>query len=228
MIRTGARALLRSATLGLALVAAAAASDAAAAQAWEDYDFRTLEFRGIGVEGGSVWPARAVATTGFALRLDLGFVGSGTRIAPTARFWSSSLAANEVERLAQQIVLVCERQVDVSCPAELNLGEVRLSDLELGVDAQHHFFASRRITPFVGASLGLHLLNARGDFIDGTFVEDLLDTVAPGIGPTLGINVRLGSSIQLMTEMRLMLASEVRYASFSGGGVWRLPTPAGE
>lgn len=194
---------------------------------WEDYDFRDLEFQGIGFEAGHIWPERVVSTTTFALRLDLGFVAPGTRIVPTARYWSSSLAADEVDRLAMQIVLVCERQVNVTCPAELDLGEVRLSDLELGLDAQHLFFMNRRITPFVGASIGLHLLNARGDFIDGTFVEDLLDTVSPGVGPTLGVNLRLGSSFQIMSEVRLMLASDVRYASLSAGGVWTLPTPAG-
>jgi hypothetical protein len=197
-----------------------------ATQAWEDYNFRDLEFRGIGVEAGQVWAARVEPTTNYALRLDLGFISTGIRIAPTARFWSSSLASDELDRLSRQIVLVCERQVDVTCPAKLDLGEVRLSDLELAVDAQYLLFVNRRLSPFIGFGAGLHLLNGRGDFVDGTFVEDLLDTVSPGIGPTFGLNLRAASALQFHGEVRFMLASDVRYASFSGGGVWTLPRPA--
>jgi hypothetical protein len=198
-----------------------------ASQVWEEYDFRELEFDGVGFEAGRVWPARVESATAFGLRLDMGFITPATRIVPAARFWSSSLQADEVTRLAQQIVLVCERQVNVTCPDRLELGEVRLSDLELAVDAQRFFFVGRRITPFAGVGLGLHLLNGSGDFIDGTFVEDLLDTVSPGLGPLFGLNARIGSAVQLLIEVRMMLAGDVRFVALSGGGIWTLPTPSG-
>ncbi|MEX2571046.1 MAG: hypothetical protein WD737_07050 [Gemmatimonadota bacterium] len=196
------------------------------AQAWEDYDYEDLAFRGIGVDGGRVWPAKVEPTYFYGIRTDLGFVGPHVRVHPSARFWSSALRAPEVARLAEQIVLVCERQGDAACPTSLDLGEVRLSDLELAIDAQYLFLGNRVISPYLGLGAGLHLLNGRGDFINDTFVEDLLDTVAPGIGTLLGANVYLGS-VQLAAEARLVLASDVRYASLGATGVWTIPTPRG-
>src|SRR5690606_39847109 len=88
-----------------------------------------------------------------------------------------------------------------SCPtrrsSDLDLGEIRLSDLELATDAHFLPFPDAVVSPYAGLSLGLHLLNGRGDFIDGTFVEDLLDAVAPGLGTVAGVDrksTRLNSS----------------------------------
>lgn len=196
-------------------------------QTWEEYDYEDLEFSGIGLEAGRVWPASVEPTAVYGLRMDLGFIGPRVRISPSTRFWSSRLQEGEVIRLADQILLVCERQVGVECPDRLDLGEVRLSDLEMAVDGHFFLLPGRTISPFLGASLALHLLNGQGDFIDGTFVEDLLDTVSPGVGPILGVDITLGRSIRLGAEARFMLASDVRYASVAGGVVWTLPVPRG-
>jgi hypothetical protein len=197
-----------------------------AAQGLADYDYEDLEFRGIGVEAGHIWPERVEPVTTFGLRLDLGLIGPRIRIVPSARFWSSSLEEREVDRLAEQIVEVCQRQGDVNCPTRLDLGQVDLSDLELTTDAQVLLLNRGPVTPYLGFSAGLHLLNGRGDFIDNTFVEDLLDTVSPGIGASLGSNVRIVSALELGIEARFTLASDVRYAGVGAVGVWTLPRPA--
>jgi hypothetical protein len=203
----------------------AIAPQRAEAQILENYDYEDLEFRGIGLEAGRIWPGRVEATTSYGLRLDLGMIGPRVRIVPTARFWSSSLIRSEVDGLADQIILVCERQGDVSCPERLDLGEVRLSDLEMSTDAHLLLFPDRILSPYLGLNLGLHLLNGRGDFIDGTFVEDLLDTVAPGLGSMIGFTVQLGSALLIGAEARGMVGSDVRYTAISAMGSWLLPGP---
>jgi hypothetical protein len=45
---------------------------AAAAQQWEDYDYENLEFRGLGLDFGMVWPASVEPTLMFGARADLG------------------------------------------------------------------------------------------------------------------------------------------------------------
>ncbi len=197
----------------------------ASAQILAQYDYEDLEFRGLGLEAVRIWPARVEPTNGVALRLDLGLVGPRVRINPTARYWASTLNSAEVSRLAAQIILVCERQPDVTCPERLDLGEIKISDLELSLDGHLLLLGEQPLTPYVGLAVALHLLNGSGDFIDGTFVEDLLDTVAPGIGPMAGIQVRLGSAISIHTEARFMIASDIRYSSVGIGGVWTLPGP---
>lgn len=219
---TGGRLLIALSALAISTLTG---TSLASAQVLANYDYEDLEFRGIGVEVGRIWPGRAEPTTSYGLRLDLGLIGPRVRVVPTARFWSSTLRRSEVDRLAQQIILVCERQGDVPCPDRLDLGEVSLSDLELSIDANFMLLPDRTISPYAGISFGLHLLNGRGDFIDGTFVEDLLDTVSPGLGSMIGWDLRLGSALRLGAEARVMLASDVRYASLSASGTWILPAP---
>ncbi len=218
--RRGCRELFGILLPFLLLVTAAPA----ASQTWEAYDYEDLEFRGVGIEGGRVYPTNVDATNYFGIRADLGFLGPRARIIPSARYWSSTMKAEELYRLSEQIILVCERQGDLDCPAQLDLGEVKRSDLELSLDAHFVFFAERPIAPFVGGTLGLHLLNGRGDFIDGTFIEDLLDTVSPGVGPIFGINARLGEAITLAAEARFVLASDMRYVGLGANLLWTLPT----
>jgi len=198
----------------------------AASQSWEDYDYENLEFRGIGLELGGIWPARIEPTAVVGLRGDLGFVGPHVRIVPAIRYWSSSLRTSEVERLADQIIRICERQATGGCPTSLDLGDVRRSDLEMSAEAHYLFPTGYSIEPYLGGGLSLHLLNGRGDLIDDTFVEDLLDTVSPGLNLTAGVNVPLVPSLQLVTEARFVLISDVQYASLAVGGTWALPSPS--
>jgi hypothetical protein len=215
------RILLTACLLALALPAPAPA------QALEDYDYENLEFRGIGVDGGGIWPARVVPTAVIGVRADLGFVGPRVRISPAIRFWSSSLRESEVERLADQILRICDRQGTGGCPTGLTLGEVKRSDLELSTDAHYLIPTGYTIEPYLGGGLGLHLLNGRGESIDDTFVEDLLDTVSPALNLLGGVNVPLGRAVQLVTEARFVLVSDVQYASLVVGGTWALPSPPG-
>src|SRR5690606_2570182 len=61
------------------------------AQDLSQYDYEDLEFRGIGADGGMVWPARVESANYYGIRVDLGFVGPRVRVVPVARFWSSRL-----------------------------------------------------------------------------------------------------------------------------------------
>lgn len=198
----------------------------AQAQSWEDYDYENLEFRGVGVEFGGIWPTKVEQTLTFGLRADLGLVGPNVRISPGIRYWASSLRESEVQRLADQIRRICERQEGATCPA-FELGEIRRSDLELSADAHYLFDVDFPLLPYAGAGVGVHLLNGRGEAIDGTFVEDLLDALSPGLNLIGGLSLPFGPSLQLMTEARLVLLSDVRYANLLVGGSWSLPTPGG-
>lgn len=195
------------------------------AQSWEDYDYEDLEFRGIGIDFGGMWPLRVERTLSFAIRGDMGFVGPQVRISPAVRYWSSNLRQAEVDRLADQIVRVCERQADAACPSRLDLGTVKLSDLELSADAHYLFETEFLASPYLGGGLSLHLFNGSGEFIDDTFVEDLLDTLSPGLNLLAGLNLPVAGALQFITEARFVLVSDVQYANLVVGGIWQLPAP---
>lgn len=195
---------------------------AAAAQTLEDYDYENLQFRGIGLEFGWVVPWNLQPAPSFGVRADMGFVGPHVRIAPSIRYWSSQMKEDEVERLATQFIEICSRRAPGSCPASLDLGEVRRSDLELSADAQVVPEVPTLLTPYGGGGLSLHLLNGGGESIDGTFVEDLLDTVAPGVNLLAGFLLPLGP-VQISLEGRVALTSDIQYGNLVLGGVWILP-----
>ena len=197
-------------------------SASAHAQGLADYDYENLQFRGLGPEVGWVIPTQLEPTISYGIHADLGFVGPNVRILPALRFWSSTIRQAQLERVSEQIVQLCEKQA-TECPA-LNLGEVQRSDLEVSTEA-HYVFGPRRPAAFyAGGGLSLHLLNGRGELIDDTFVEDLLDSVAPGFSLLVGSYVPIGK-IRLFGEARAVLTSDIQYANLAVGAIWSLPSP---
>jgi len=62
-----------------------------------------------------------------------------------------------------------------------------------------------------------------GRAIEGTFVEDALDTVEAGLNVTAGTAVALARSLQLTAELRGSVTSELRTLAARGGFMVRLP-----
>jgi hypothetical protein len=186
------------------------------------YGVDSLAFRGLAADVGRIWPLRIDATTLIELRADLGPVTPRVRLVPTLSFWASKFHAGEVRRLERQIEKVCAGQQGNTCPA-LDLGEVRVSDLALGVEAQTTLRRIGPVNPYFSIGGAMHLLNGQGDAIDGTFVEGLLDAIAPGLQAAGGVEMPLGSAIRIFGEGRAVLSSDTRYVGLTVGGSWRLP-----
>lgn len=203
-------ATLLATVLGLALPALAEAQ-----QPRMLYDYRNLSFQGAGAEVGWIVPARIRNTVLVGGRADLGWLGPAVRIVPRMTFWSSEMNPREVRRLADQLEQVCDRQTD--CPP-FDLGEIRVSDLSIGIDGHYVWETDFGIDTYAGVGGGLHLLNGSGDAIDDTFVEDLLDAVAPGVDLVLGAEVPLGG-LRVFGEARGVLTSDARYLGVSVGGM---------
>ena len=215
--------LLRAAALAAAALAAPASLRAQAAQ---DYDYRDLRFRGLGPEIGWVVPTEVEPAVSYGLRADMGFVGPGVRVTPAIRYWRSHLRQDELDRVAEQIVSICERQGNTDCPV-LDLGSVERSDLELSADAHLVLEVARSLSLYAGAGLSLHLFNGRGELIVDTFVEDLLDTAAPGLNLIGGVSIPVGR-LALLTETRFIVTSDIQYANATAALSWTLPTPPPE
>lgn len=220
----------RLAALCLLLGLAAPFARPVAAQTLEDYDYENLEFRGIGLEVGWISPSRVDNALSLGLRVDLGYLGPNVRILPGLSFWSSELRQREVDRLADQIRNVCLRQYGstAQCPP-LDLGTIRMSDLALNLDAHYEWTDTPLLfVPYAGAGAGLHLLNGRGEAINGTFIEDFLDSLSPSLNLMGGLKIPLADTFELVAEARYVLASEIRHAALGIGGVWvfggRTPT----
>lgn len=199
----------------------------AAAQGLADYDYENLSFRGVGFDYGRIWPSKVDVTPLYSVRLDLGYLGPGVRIAPTISYWSSTLRRAELDRLADRLeALPALRQQGVQLDAD-DLGKVDWSDVALGFDAQFVWTAPLGLLPFVGANVSLHALNGRGDAIEETFIEDLLDSTAAGGALFAGVEYPVFQRLRLYGEARFTMLSDISYPGVRVGAAIMLPAAQG-
>ena len=193
----------------------------AGAQDAADYDYENLVLTGVGAHVSYVLPSRSEPTLGFNVRVDLGLLGPNLRISPGITYWASRFHNAEVERIENRIEAACERGGSVCSGIEL--GDIELSDLSIDLDAHYLWTTAVGVEPYAGAGVSLHLLNGGGEFIEDTFVEELLDQVAPGLNLVGGVEMPLAGNLRLLAEARGVLTGNVRYASVGVGGSWAFP-----
>ena len=194
----------------------------------QEYGPRTLAFQGLGVSLYQVFPARSEATTGLQINGHLGRITRRVRITPSLTFWATRLRGEEVSVLRNRIESLCEN-AGTPCP-ELELGEVQLSDLSLDLDALYVVRGPLGLEPYLGFGAGLHLVNGGGEFIDNTFVEEILDAITPGMNAMAGVELPIGR-LRIHAEARAVLAGGANWFGAGVGGSIVLPqrrTPAAE
>jgi hypothetical protein len=209
--------LKRSALLAALLLA----PQIARGQDMADYDYENLVLSGVGAHLMEVFPSRADPTLGLNVRVDLGLLGPNVRITPGLTYWASQLRDSEVERMETRIEAACDRG-GVPCPG-IELGEVEVSDLSLQVDGHYLWTTDYFVEPYAGLGVSLHLLNGSGEFVDDTFIEDLLDGIAPGLDLVGGLEFPVAGNLRVLGEARAVLTGNTRYISLGLGGAWRFP-----
>ena len=187
------------------------------AQDLADYDYENLSFRGIGFDVGRIFPSNLDPATTFRLRMDLGYLGPGVRIVPSIAYWKSAVEQSEIAAFERQLV---ERGA-----TGVELGEIDLSDLALQLDA--HFVWTTPINLFVylGAGAGLHLLNGQGSSIDDTFIEDLFDSIMPGITALAGLEYPVTDRLRIYGEGNFTVVSDILNPGVTAGAALMFPTP---
>ena len=215
-MRASAFVLATAILAGPALTAPAVAQDVA------DFDYEHLSFRGIGFEGGYL-PAYGVdgvrgETQTWGLRFDLGYLGPGLRISPSVTYWSSELESGEVSRIETRIEQLIARELGrYGSDAEVELGRIEWSDLVVGVDSHVVWNIPFGWLSFMGLGASVHVLDGQGEAINGTFIEDLLDTVHPGINVHAGLEYPLWPWARLYWQGRYELTDDLRYFNVRGG-----------
>ena len=194
----------------------------ASAQELADFDYEHLSFRGIGFEGGFL-PAYKVhgvrgETRTWGARLDFGYLGPGLRISPSVTYWSSELEMGEVSRIETRIEQLIARELGrYGSDTEVNLGKIVWSDLVVGVDSHIVWNVPFGWLSFLGLGASVHVLDGQGEAINGTFIEDLLDTVRPGVNVHAGLEYPLWRWARLYWQGRYELTDDLRYFNIRGG-----------
>jgi hypothetical protein len=196
------------------------------AQNIADYDYENLTFRGVGLDYGFIWPSKVESTPLYSLRLDLGFLGPGIRVAPSISYWSSTIKRRELARLADQLNRLPSLQTRNVIIEPEELGTVKWSDVSMSVDAHVVWTTPLQFFTYIGAGLGLHALNGQGSAVESTFVEDLLDSTSGAVAFMAGVETQPFARFRLYAEGRYTLVSDLKYPGLRVGGALMLPPRA--
>jgi hypothetical protein len=213
--------------LALSLAFFLSAESAAAQTSLADYDYENLTFRGFSLESGYIWPNKAEPTYTIGARVDLGYLGPGLRLIPGVAYWSSTMDDAEVRRLERNIDALVGGQLGPGSGYEgVDLGTVDWSDFILSMDGHFVWSVPLNLLTFAGGGMSLHIMNGEGEALDGTFVEDLLDSVRPGFNLHGGLEYPLADGFRLYSEARYELLEDLRYFELRFGGQIMLTGPA--
>ncbi len=212
-------------TVCAAVTLLAATAGTAEAQGLADYDYDQLSFRGLGAWVGGNWPTRVESTATFGIRADLGYAGPGVRIMPHVGYWSSTMEGGEVADLETRVEELLLQQ-DPPVSADVDLGAIDWSDFVIGLDAHFVWAVPFDFLTYAGAGFSAHVTNGSGPGIDGTFVEDLIDSFSAGINVHGGVEYLATDRFRVFTEARYELQADLRYPEVRAGITLYLSEPA--
>lgn len=186
-----------------------------------DIDYENLSFRGFGLEVGYMWPDRVEDTPSYGVRFDLGYAGPGLRILPSVTYWSSDLEAAEVTEFEARIADLVVEQTGGPRP-DLDLGSINYTDIALGLDAQIVWEVPLDLLTYGGMGVAAHFIDGDGNAINGTFVENLIDSVEPGFNLHVGAEYPVTDAMRLYTVGRYEVMPDIRYLQVRVG--WQFMT----
>jgi opacity protein-like surface antigen len=211
-------------TLGAALAAALLAAPVRG-QDLADFDYENLRFRGFAPEWGYLWPTRVEPTQSWGVRLDLGYLGPGLRIVPSVTHWQSTFKAAEVRELEERVASLISTQIDEPAPT-VDLGVIDWSDIALAVDAHLVWRVPYGVLTFAGLGTAVHMLDGSGTAVDGTFVEDLLDSVTAGFNAHAGVEYPVARRFRVYGQVRYEVLGDLRYSQLRFGGQFMIGSAA--
>jgi len=180
------------------------------------FEIDRLRLSAVGASAGLAAPDEVRVTPLYAVWAGYGEVARDVQAVFGAMFWASEFRRTVVNEFGRAIGEVAGRDT-------VRLGRVRASDVVLHADLRWRPRTIRgwrtpgAVRPWVGAGLGIHLLDVQGAPITGTFVERALDGVAGGGAASLGLDLVLTPSVQVTTQGRYDLFSGAHFASVRTG-----------
>ncbi len=196
--------------------------DPAAAQGFfDEFSYDGLGFAGIGLTIGPIASDRVTTEVSGGLQIDFGMFAPKVRVMFGLNYFKGQLNQSEIDAFQNKLLDVVN---DPTGDATIDLGQITWSNLAATLDLQYLFAAGSRYAAHVGAGLGAHIRNGNGPAIEGTFVEDALDTIAASADLSVGFQFAISSRLHLTTDFRGSLSSELLSASARAGFMYRIQT----
>ncbi len=193
-----------------AVVGVVAGPNGAKGQEPADFDYENLSLRGLGFEWGYSYPSRVEQTQSYGLRIDMGYLGPGLRIVPSVTYWKAPFQAAEIEELEARVAGLVQAQSGGAAPS-VDLGTIEWSDVAVALDAHVVWSIPLGFLSFGGLGIAAHVMNGDGAAINGTFVEDLLDSVAAGFNLHAGLEYPVSDRFRLNGQGRYEVLGDLQY-----------------
>ena len=205
-----------AATLAGVVVTSAAPCETRA-QELADYDYENLSFRGISFDVGYLYADKVEDTRTLGVRFDLGFLGPGFRIMPGVTYWESTLAQTEVGQFQTRLGTLTADQGGTVPAGGFDLGDIDWKDIVVSLDGHYVWAVPLNLFFSTGVGLSVHFLNGSGPSIDGTFVEDLLDSVSAGFNLHAALEYPIADRIRIHGGSKVEILGDLNYVEFRGG-----------
>ena len=149
------------------------------------------------------------------LRLDYGFIAPHVRVLLGVSYYKADFSSAARTRFEQRLDSI----VNPGTNDTINLGRIRWSDVTGDVDLQY-VLQGRSVTTYLGIGLGAHIRHGSGPAINGTFVQDALNSITAGLNGTIGTEVG-ANRWRFTVEARGVLSSGVSTVSLRSGVMYR-------
>ncbi len=179
--------------------------------------FDSLQLSALSLDVGHIIPSQSEAATIFGIAADYGRLSSTLRLRFEGSFWESRLT----DRVVQSYLDSLRRRItdpsrdDVATPSRVNF-----YDVTMGVGARYLPMQGTVFQPYAGAGIGVHVINAEGPLIDGTFVERLFDNISTGLFVESGVVFKPLQRIGVDARIRGDLVNGFRSVSIRAGGTY--------
>jgi len=167
----------------------------------------------LGPMGGN--NIRGTLTTG--LRLDYGRIAPHVRVLLGLSYYQADFSSAARARFEQRLRSVV---IDPTADDTIRLGRITWSDVTGDVDLQYVIPQGHAVTTYLGIGLGAHIRHGSGPAINGTFVQDALNSITAGLNGTIGTEVG-AKRWRFIVEARGVLSSGVSTASLRTGVAYR-------
>lgn len=191
-----------------------------AQQIFDQFSYEGLRFSGIGVEFGAVGSNRLTAEPTGAVRVDYGYIAPNIRLLFGLAYFKGDFDSESIAEFETRLRGVVD---DPTGDFAIDVGTISLADLEASLDLQYVAPFTNRVVPYIGLGIAIHFRNGSGTAIDGTFVDDALDTIAAAGTVSAGTHLALAGPVFLTADLRAALSSELRTLTGRGGLMIRVP-----
>jgi hypothetical protein len=214
--RTGERAL-RGSALAATLLTAVPPAHLSAQGFLSQFSYDNLRPSALQLDVGPLGGNNIRGTLTGGMRLDYGFIAPHVRVLLGVSYYKADFSSEARARFEQRLVGVV---IDPTKDDTIRLGRITWSDVTGDLDLQYVLPQGHAVTSYIGIGLGAHIRHGSGPAINGTFVQDALNSITAGLNGTIG--TEFGANRWRVTlDARGVLSSGVSTVSLRTGLMYR-------